>query len=130
MNVPQAIEHASALSFPMFLTTEEALTSERERNEEAIRLLTDEWDFAHGERVRAIGVRATSLSPANRPLQLDLFGREEARLRRLRLDQTIDALRSRFGNHVVRRLAELSDARLAQLDPERDNVVHPISYFA
>jgi len=30
----------------------------------------------------------------------------------------------------VRRLSELCDGRLSTLDPERDNVVHPVSFFA
>ena len=93
-------------------------------------LLTNEWDFAHGERVRAIGVRATSLSPAGLPVQLDLFGHAARRLELLELDHAIDHLRSRYGNHAVRRLAELADDRLVSLDPEQDNVVHPISFFA
>ena len=97
----------------------------------AAALLCDEWDFSHGEKVRAIGVSATGLVPAEQgPVQLDLFGSEQARLRALALDRCVDGLRARFGNHAVRRLSELRDPRLAGLDPERDNVVHPVSFFA
>ncbi len=93
-------------------------------------LLCGDWDFAAGARLRSLGVRASNLVPANRAVQLDIFGDEEARLRALRLDETIDDLRGRFGNHAVRRLSELTDERLAGLDPQRDNVVHPVSFFA
>lgn len=93
-------------------------------------LLVGDWDFAHGDKVRAIGVRASNLVPAQTFVQLDLWGVELARQRQLELDRTIDELRGRFGNHAVRRLSELSDARLATLDPQRDNVVHPVSFFA
>ena len=93
-------------------------------------LLAGDWDFAHGAKVRGVGVRATSLVPADTAIQLDLWGEEEDRLRRLELDRTIDELRFRYGNHAVRRLSELRDARLATLDPQRDNVVHPVSFFA
>ena len=68
--------------------------------------------------------------PADTAVQLDLFGQEEKRLQALALDQTVDGLRSRFGNHAVRRLSELTNPRLSTLDPERENVVHPVSFFA
>ncbi len=48
----------------------------------------------------------------------------------LDLDKTIDELRFRFGNHAVRHLSELTNPRLAEIDAERDNVVHPVSFFA
>ena len=92
-------------------------------------LLLSDWDFRH-EKVRSIGVRASQLSGAAGPVQLDLEGRELRRLELSRLDATIDDLRSRFGNHAVRRLSELGDPRLAALDPERDHHIHPVSYFA
>lgn len=95
----------------------------------AARLLCQGWDLRH-EPVRAIGVRASNLVPTVGPVQLDLFGLEEERLRQRGLDQTIDALRSRFGNHAVRHLSELADPRLASMDPERDNTTHPVSFFA
>ncbi|MBP3893328.1 MAG: DNA polymerase IV [Atopobiaceae bacterium] len=93
-------------------------------------LLVSDWDFAHGAKVRGVGVRASNLVPASAAVQLDLWGVEERRLRELALDRAIDDLRGRFGNHAVRRLSELSDARLSSLDPQRDNVVHPVSFFA
>ncbi len=87
-------------------------------------------DFAHGEKVRALGVRASQLSPASAWVQLDVFGEESRRQRMLDLDRTIDELRFRFGNHAVRHLSELADSRLAGIDAQRDNVVHPVSFFA
>ena len=63
-------------------------------------------------------------------MQLDLAGVEAARLKQRSLDEAIDGLRLRFGNHAVRRLSELTDSRLSGLDPEKDNTVHPVSYFA
>lgn len=96
----------------------------------AAELLVSDWDFAHGEKMRALGVRASNLSPAQRHPQLDIFGCEARRQRMLDLDRTIDELRSRYGNHAVRRLSELVDPRLSTLDPERENVVHPVSFFA
>ena len=89
-----------------------------------------EWDFAHGESLRGLGVRASNLMVAGGPVQLDLAGTELARLRSGKLDACIDALRGRFGNHAVRRLSELADPRLSSLDPERDHTTHPVSFFA
>lgn len=96
----------------------------------AAQLLIESWDFAHGAKVRGIGVHASNLVPASSATQLDLWGVEERRLRMLELDRTVDELRGRFGNHAVRRLSELANPRLSSLDPQRDNVVHPVSFFA
>lgn len=93
-------------------------------------LLVADWDLAHGEKLRGVGVRASNLVPANSWVQLDVFGEEARRQRALDLDRCVDGLRTRFGNHAVRRLSELCDPRLATLDPQRDNVVHPVSFFA
>lgn len=112
----------TTLARPTQLTSEICAT--------ATRLLCGDWDFERGERLRALGVRASNLSPATSHVQLSIFGEEAERQRRLDLDYAVDELRRRYGNHAVRRLSELSDARLATLDPEQDNVVHPVSYFA
>ena len=96
----------------------------------AAKLACEHIDFAHGSKVRALGVRASNLSPADTWVQLDIFGNESRRQKMLDLDKTIDTLRLRFGNHAVRHLSELSDARLSTIDAERDNIVHPVSYFA
>ena len=114
--------HQTTLDAPTQLTTEICST--------ASQLICGDWDFAHGEKLRSLGVRASGLVPAQLHPQLDIHGRESRRQQLLDLDRTIDDLRIRFGNHAVRRLSELSDPRLQALDPERDNVVHPVSYFA
>jgi DNA polymerase-4 len=94
------------------------------------RLMDEGWDVA-ATPVRALSVRASGLVPAlTGPVQLDLWGSEEARLKAQALDASIDALRARFGNHAVRRGVELADERLARLDPEHDNITHPVSFFA
>ena len=114
--------HQTTLARPTQLTSEICST--------AADLLCTDWDFAHGEKLRALGVHASNLSPAQTWMQLDIFGEETRRMQLLDLDHTIDELRHRFGNKAVRRLSELSDTRLASIDPERDNVVHPVSFFA
>lgn len=44
------------------------------------------------------------------------------------LDKTMDSLRHRFGNNSVRRAITLGDT-MSELDPKRDNVIHPVGYF-
>lgn len=102
----------------------------REICQVASELVCSNWDFAHGERARALGVHASNLSPAQTWVQLDVFGNETRRQQELDLDKTIDSLRQRFGNHAVRRLSELTNPKLAPIDAARDNIVHPVSYFA
>ena len=111
-------------------TLARASDSTQELCHEAARLLLAWWDFGRMP-ARQLGVRAAGLELAQRgPVQLDVFGQEQRRLHWQSVDRTSDQLRGRFGNHAVRRAVELADARLAGLDPERDNVTHPYSYFA
>ncbi|ACV23228.1 DNA polymerase IV [Slackia heliotrinireducens] len=80
--------------------------------------------------VRALGVRACNLVSADLPVQEDLFGDVAARESLERLDATIDDLRRRFGNGCVKRMVELSDEAMAGLDIKRDNIIHPVGFFA
>lgn len=93
-------------------------------------LARDLWESMGRRPVRGVGVRAAGLAPRTSWQQPDLFGEWDRREERRCLDACMDGLRSRFGNHAVRRLSELGEPRLAQLDPERDHTVHPVSFFA
>jgi len=111
-------------------TLPQATDSTQELCHAAAQLMLDWWDFGRMP-ARQIGVRAAGLEVAQHgPVQLDVFGEEQRRLQWQSVDRTSDRLRGRFGNHAVRRAGELRDPRLAGLDPERDNVTHPYSYFA
>lgn len=78
MNLAQAIEHANAFVFPEFLADDLARTTEREKNEEAIALLTQAWMEA------PLGVEpypfdlVRSLADRNREL-CDIIGTETLR---------------------------------------------------
>ncbi|MFZ4579238.1 MAG: DNA polymerase IV [Myxococcota bacterium] len=72
---------------------------------EALRLL-DAFDL--GVPMRLIGLAAYDLADAAAPVQGELFG-QEGRERQQRLDQAVDALRSRFGNTAVRRGSEMEE---------------------
>ena len=111
-------------------TLPQATDSTQELCHAAAQLMLDWWDFGRMP-ARQIGVRVAGLEVAQHgPVQLDVFGEEQRRLQWQSVDRTSDRLRGRFGNHAVRRAGELRDPRLAGLDPERDNVTHPYSYFA
>jgi DNA polymerase-4 len=72
---------------------------------EALRLL-DAFDL--GVPMRLVGLAAYDLADAAAPVQGELFG-QEGRERQQRLDQAVDALRSRFGKAAVRRGSEIED---------------------
>ena len=51
--------------------------------------------------IRSVTVRAISLVPDSTPVQLDLLGTVEKNDRQLRLEETLDAIRDRFGTHAI-----------------------------
>lgn len=78
MNLAQAIEHANALVFPAFLTDELARTAEREKNEEAIGLLSQAWmDAPLGSEPFPFDL-VRNLADRNREL-CDIIGEERLR---------------------------------------------------
>ncbi|NTU88687.1 MAG: DNA polymerase IV, partial [Actinobacteria bacterium] len=95
----------------------------------AFALLASHEPLDGGHPIRSLAVRASELVHVDTPMQLDLFGDEERRYRHECLDKTIDDLRRRFGNNIVRRACTLGDA-MSALDIKRDNIVHPVGFFA
>jgi hypothetical protein len=96
MNVAQALEHANALYLPGFVTDDAALTAERQKNEEAISVLSAAWMSAPaGSEPFSFDV-VRSLADRNRDT-CDEYG--AARLRDAR------------GNGLARRLSDGDLAR-------------------
>lgn len=97
MNLAQAIEHANAFVFPAFLTDDSARTVEREKNEEAIGILTQAWMEAPLGAEPFPFDLVRNLADRNREL-CDLIGEEKLRdLRGTSLAQRLsddDILRS------------------------------------
>lgn len=81
MNLTQAIEHANAFVFPAFLSDDQARTAEREKNEEALSLLTEAWMSAPCGSEPFPFDLVRGLADRNREL-CDIIG--EQRLRELR----------------------------------------------
>lgn len=109
------------LRTPTCLTTDIANT--------AMGLIRANQPLDEEHAIRAIHVRATSLSSMYDPVQHDLFGDVEKTRVLERLDLAIDELRRRFGNKCVHRAVELTDEVMAGLDIKRDNTVHPIGFL-
>lgn len=98
----------------------------REIAEEAFKLFLANYKWP--KPIRGIGVRVSSLVDDRYPYQLDLFQSEERREKQLKMDQTVDILRQRFGDNSIRR-------GLMAFGPEitprkrQEQGIHPISYF-
>ncbi len=79
--------------------------------------------------IRSLGVRASSLVPANCCEQLDLFTDNDKRDRLHLLDTAVDDLRRRFGYASVQRGTALTDNKLGSLNAREDHVVHPVGFL-
>ncbi len=66
--------------------------------------------YRPGDRVRLLGVHASSLQEPDSLVQEDLFGEAELDSRHRRLDSVIDELRKRFGQEAVTRAVFLEGA--------------------
>lgn len=68
------------------------------------------WDHT----VRALGVRAGKL--CDQPLQLNMFVNYEKNEKLMMMEQTVEKLRCRFGDHVLKRGVVAKDADFVELD--------------
>ena len=59
--------------------------------------------------------------------QLDFLSPRAERL--AGLDRTVDALRKKYGPHIVKRAVILKDPRLAKVDVKGEHVIHPYGFF-
>lgn len=55
---------------------------------------------------------AINLIPSGQPVQLDLFGDEEKRMRRQKLEGCIDQIRGRFGKHSIYAASLMGDLHM------------------
>ena len=84
--------------------------------------------FARELPFRSMGVSCGRLVPADAPVQLDLFGDAQKRLRAEKLDRTLDSLRYRFGHTVIRRGIVLEDHEYARVNPA-GQTIHPVAFL-
>lgn len=67
---------------------------------QAGRMLLEKW-YHWQKPVRAVCVTAINLVPEERPVQLDMFGDENARMKRQKPENCVDEIRSRFGKRSI-----------------------------
>ncbi|HQH64441.1 MAG TPA: DNA polymerase IV, partial [Clostridiales bacterium] len=90
-------------------------------------LFRGSWDWHLP--LRSVGISCSGFEHESGPFQLDLFDDGERRLRRERLEKTVDSLKARFGNACIQRAALLGDKKLSGFNPYNDHVIHPVAYF-
>ncbi len=64
--------------------------------------------------VRALTIRGINLTSEHQPVQLDIFSDAERRERRRALDDCVDDIRRRFGNHAIYAASLMGDLQMAQ----------------
>ncbi|MGI6227733.1 MAG: DNA polymerase IV [Peptococcales bacterium] len=93
--------------------------------EKALEIFAKSWDWS--KTIRTLGVRVSSVIPADRLGQLSFFDNQKL-LRRERLEHCIDGIRTRFGHYSVQRAMLLKSGGL-NANPVEENVIHPVSFF-
>ena len=63
-------------------------------------------------------------------MQLSFAEDPRERMKKERLDQTIDDLRRRYGHNILQRGIVLTDSAFAALKPKEDNTIHPVPFWA
>ena len=79
--------------------------------------------------LRSIGVSVTDFVHDDVPRQMSFLNNEEKMLRNIQLDKTIDRLKKRFGNYIIRPAVLLGDRGLSAFNPKDDHTIHPIGYL-
>jgi len=95
--------------------------------EAALKLYAQNVDFTIP--LRSIGIKATDLVVEEQPLQLSLFEDNTKQAKRLNLEITIEAIRSRYGFQAVQRCLMLEDTLLSGFNPKQEHVIFPEAYF-
>ena len=79
--------------------------------------------------LRSVGVSVTDFVHDNVPHQISFLQDEERLMQNEKLDKTLDVLKKRFGNYIVRPAVLLNDRGLASFNPKDDHVIHPVGYL-
>lgn len=98
-------------------------------------IISTVMELFHERRYEAImpfislGLQCTQLSSKYAPLQLDLFGREEQLEKIENLENSVHGLRARYGHHIIRLGASLTNPRLAGINPRDDHRPPAAAYY-
>ena len=100
----------------------------KEIAEEAYRIFKENYNWQ--KPIRSVGVRGADLVTDNYWEQIDLFSSIEKREKQMKMDQTVDQIRKRFGFYSVQRGLMHFDQTLSAINAKEDHIVHPYRYFA
>lgn len=102
---------------------------------ESYRMPADEHELKNSrpefyqKPLRSIGIRGTDLVTDYFWEQLDMFTDPQAREKQMKMDETVDIIRKRFGFYSVQRGLMYHDRILSACDAKSDHTVHPHGYF-
>lgn len=88
-----------------------------------------EKSYDMSKPLRSIGVSVTDFVHDNIPRQFGLFNEEKDISKIEQLDKTIDTLKKRFGNYIIRPAVLLNDRKLSDFNPKDDHLIHPVGYL-
>lgn len=95
--------------------------------ENAFRLFTKNYNMQRP--LRSIGVSVTDFVHDDIPHQISFLDNEEKHIQNQNLDKTLDKLKKRFGNYIVRPAILLGDDKLSSFNPKDDHTIHPVGYL-
>ncbi len=107
------------------ITLDYYLQSTKDIADEAFKLFEKSYHWAKPLRTVSVGI--STLEAEDTPCQLDLLN-STVRERHEKLDRTVDALKSRFGDNCVWRAIVLEEPDLASTSPYETHTVHPIGF--
>lgn len=99
----------------------------RDIRNKALELFRKNYNFK--KPIRSLGVSVSKLAADNAPCQLSFFQDCDRDIREENLDKTLDSLKNRFGNYVVRPAFLIKDKKLSLLNPKDDHIIHPVGFF-
>ena len=106
---------------------ERATNVSREILKEVMHLVDTSFDYSHS--LRSINACVAGLKEDHGFEQLSLFDDLHEHDVNKKIDETIDAIREKYGMNSVCRLNTLYDQELADFDPYSENIIHPVGYF-
>lgn len=79
--------------------------------------------------LRSVGVTVTDFVHDDVPHQMSILKDEKKIIECEKLDKTLDRLKKRFGNYIVRPAVLVGDERLSSFNPKEEHMIHPVSYL-
>jgi len=127
MVVEISIRDNELCSFTRQRKIEHSTNITKEIAAEAYRLFKANYSWK--KPIRSLGVRGADLVNGYMPEQLDLFMSFEEREKQMKVDETVDYIRKRFGFYSIQRGLMYQDRLLSTVNAKEDHTVHPHGYF-